>query len=100
MERRPRRTYTIEFKQNLLDLIRIKGVKATQVAKDFDISVELIYKWLHDSKEKSQAQNTGDKTQSELKQLKRRLTDVEEERDILKKALGIFTQPPKQNSNS
>ncbi|MDP4116013.1 MAG: hypothetical protein Q8903_07755 [Bacteroidota bacterium] len=99
MERRPRRTFTLEFKQNLLDLIRIKGVKATQAAKDFDMRVELIYKWLRDSREESQADNVGDKTQSELKQFQRRLTDIEEERDILKKALGIFTQPPKQNSN-
>jgi transposase len=31
----------------------------------------------------------------ELRQLKRKLADVEEERDILKKALAIFSKRPK-----
>lgn len=100
MERRQRRTFTEEFKQNLLDLIRIKGLKVKQAAEDFDISVELIYKWLHDSREKGLEEKVEDKAQAEIKQLKRRLLDTEEERNILKKALGIFTQPPKQNTIS
>lgn len=44
MERQHCRTFTLEFKQNLLDLTCIKGVKANQAVQCFDVSVELIYK--------------------------------------------------------
>lgn len=93
MERRQRRKFTFEFKQNLLDLIRIKGVKAKQAAENFDINVELIYKWLNDTKDKIQEQKTEDKTQSEIRKLKRRIIEAEGELNIIKKHWASSRNP-------
>ena len=100
MERRKRRTYMAEFKRDIINLITMKGRKATEVAKNFDIQVELVYRWLQNSWENGSKQSKEINAQAEIKRLQRRLADVEEERDILKKAMTIFTHPSKQDFSS
>jgi len=67
-----------------------------QVAKDLSICIETIYRWLRQYKSDSQNSFPGKGHQKpeeeKMRKLKRELTDVKEERDILKKAISIFSK--------
>jgi transposase len=82
---RRRRKYDEEFKQQALGMVR-NGQSARSVAEALGISESLIHKWKRASGTLPHA------TEDEIEQLRRRLKQVEMERDILKKALSIFSR--------
>jgi transposase len=82
---RHRRKYDEEFKQQALALIR-NGQSTRSVAEALGISEGLIHRW----KRAERALPEGN--EDEVEQLRRRLKQVEMERDILKKALSIFSR--------
>lgn len=49
---RPRRTYTLEFKQQLVDLYR-SGKRKCDIVREYDIAKSLLDKWI------AQADNSG-----------------------------------------
>ena len=93
--KKSRRKYDESFKQEVVRR-HLEGESAPQLAQDFGISsTTLIYRW----KEQALRQNGAGKTttsasllEAEVRELRRKLRRVEQERDILKKALGIFSQ--------
>ena len=91
-----RRSYTKEFKEETIGLVLNRGLSVSQVSKDLDIGKELIYSWMR--KYKSDPENSfpgkgNQKPEDEkLRKLERELADVKEERDILKKAISIFSK--------
>ena len=91
-----RRVYTKEFKEETVHLVLTRGMQVSEVSKDLDIRKDLLYTWIR--KYKSDPQNSfpgkGNlKPEDEqLRKLKRELADVKEERDILKKAISIFSR--------
>lgn len=80
-----RRKYDDEFKQQALQLVR-NGQSARSVAQSLGISESLLHKWKQRGRE-----TQADLTQ-ENEQLRLRLKQAETERDILKKALAIFSR--------
>ncbi len=98
-ERRERRKFDKEYKLDVVRLIVEGGQKATQVSRDLDIDVNLIYKWKREYLADTQGAFPGKgrlKPDDErIRNLEKRLRDVEMERDILKKAVAIFSKPPK-----
>lgn len=78
-----RRKYDDAFKQQALQMIRM-GQSVPRIAVALGIGESLLYKW-------KQAQQPAAQDQ-ELEQLRTKLKQVETERDILKKALGIFSR--------
>ncbi|NUN10440.1 MAG: transposase [Ignavibacteriaceae bacterium] len=100
MSTRERKVFTEEFKRDVINLVRVGDRKTTEIARDLGLRVELIYRWVQQShlQQETEAQEMDSKL--ELKRLRKRLADVEEERDILKKAVGIFTRSEKSASNS
>jgi len=97
MERR--RKYDRQFKIEAVRLVTEERRRASEVAGDLGIHVNLIYLW------KKQLSADGDEafpglgklksSDAELRRLQRELADVKEERDILKKALAIFSKKPR-----
>jgi len=92
-----RRQYSKEFKTEAVELLLKKGKPATEIAGDLGIRVELLYRWkreyqTRDRRAFSGSGNLSDPVQAELKAAYKRATDAEEERDILKKALAIFSK--------
>lgn len=85
----PRRRHDAEFKASALKLIE-DGRSVKDVAEGLGIKESLLYSWRSQAKKK-QGQNGFDDNM-ELKLLRKRLKEVEQERDILKKALSIFSQ--------
>jgi len=83
------RIYDEEFKKNALSLLKA-GRSAFSVAESLGISTSLLYRW---KKTASDQASSSVKTQNEeIKNLRKKLAEVEEERDILKKALSIFSR--------
>lgn len=94
-----RRRFDKEFKMETARLMVEKGRKASELARDLDIHENVLRKWRQQYLEDTQHAFPGKghlkPEEEEIKRLKKRLTDVEEERDILKKALAIFSKHPR-----
>jgi transposase len=93
---RSRRSYAAEFKRDAVKLVMEGGRKASEVAKGLGINENLIYRWIKQYKEDPRDSFPGKgrlkPEDEEMRQLKKELQDVKEERDILKKVVGIFSK--------
>ncbi len=90
------KTYTAEFKREAVRLVQTSGKSIVQVARELGISDTRVHQWRKELAEHgSQAfPGSGHQTaqEEEVRQLKRELEIVKQERDILKKAVGIFSR--------
>ena len=86
---KPRRRYDSEFKENALQMIE-NGRSVPSVSQALGVSEGLLYTWKSKAKKKKNLVNTGE--EDELKALRKRMKELEQERDILKKALSIFSR--------
>lgn len=88
MEKKNRpRKYDDQFKQEALRQVA-NGQSVASVARSLGISEALLYQWRHRSKD--QVDITANE---QLDSLRRQVKQLEAERDILKKALSIFSRP-------
>ena len=91
-----RRNYTREFKQEALQLWETSGKSAQQIEVDLGITHGLLYKWRGDAQRAGENAFPGhgqvNARDAEMHQLRRELAEMREERDILKKAVAIFSQ--------
>jgi transposase len=94
-----RRKYDREFKREAVRLVTDGGRRVSEVAKDLGIYENLLYNWrrkyLDDTVHAFPGKGHLKPADEELRRLKRQFTDVKEERDILKKALAIFSKHPR-----
>jgi transposase len=96
MSKKESRHFTREFKRNAVELMVDKGMSAGKVAQELDIHPNLLHQW----KRKFLAEGNGafvgkgnlKPEDAEMRRLRKELEDVKEERDILKKALGVFSK--------
>jgi transposase len=98
-EKEQRRKYDKELKLGILRLVNEQKRPIAQVARDFGLGKNTIYKWKKAFEEDRDFAFPGTghlKPEDEqFRQLKRDLERVTEERDILKKALAIFSKTPR-----
>ena len=94
---RKRKIYTKEFKESAIELYRqnSKEKSAKDIADDLGMSPENLRRWLRQSQEsegKSINVFTGHgiPRDEEVAQLKKRVADLEETNEILKKAMAFF----------
>jgi transposase len=99
MSTEKRRKYDREFKLEAVRLSLEPGRSVAGVARDLGISENALHVWRGKLKSEGSAAFPGKGHQSaeqeELRRLRRQLAEVTEERDILKKALGVFSRRPK-----
>jgi transposase len=92
------KTYTAEFKREAVRLAQTSGKPITHVARELGISDTSIHQWRKELTEHSSEAFPGSGHQTaqeeEVRRLKRELDMVKQERDIVKKALGIFSRSP------
>ena len=94
MKAKKYRRYTTEFKKDAVRLVQEEGLTAAQVARDLGINANSLYKWIQAaSPEKEETLSTSE--QEELRQLRKRVRVLEEEREILKKATAFFAKESK-----
>ncbi len=93
-----RRTFTREFKIEALRLVVEQGMTVAQVARDLGISPNTIFVWRRQLAESKEAAFPGKGRRSpqeeELEGLRRRVKQLERERDFLKKAAAYFAKEP------
>jgi len=100
-----RRTFTQEFKAEAVRLVTEEGHPVSQVAQDLGIHASLLRRW-HRKLKAKQARAPGIKRplsveasviieQDEIRKLKRQNERLRMERDVLKKAIAIFSETPK-----
>jgi transposase len=99
MNDRKYREYSKEFKLEALELLKRGDKSSGQIERELGITPGLLLKWLHKyqivEKEGQPAQieiNDLDAAKAEIRRLKRELANIEEEREILKKVVNIFSR--------
>lgn len=92
--RTSRRKYDAEFKKEVIKMIE-SGRTVPEVAQSLSIGNNLIYYWMKRLKKKDMRvkEETEVLFDDEKAALQKRIRELEMERDILKKALGIFSRP-------
>jgi transposase-like protein len=86
------------FKLSAVKMVVEDGQKASEVARSLGINPNQLYAW------KAKYASNGDKAfpgkghLTEISALRKKLRETEMERDILKKAVGIFSKPTQNDS--
>jgi transposase len=93
-EKRSRRRYDAEFKREAIRLVVEGGRTAAEVARSLGIEPKVLQRWKRES-EAFPGPGRPKPSEEELWRLRRELAEVTEERDILKKALAIFSKRPR-----
>ena len=91
-----RRTYSREFKIEAVRLVTDEGLPVKEVGRDLGVDPASIRLWKKQLTEEGERAfpGKGNAHDDEVRKLKRELDLVKMERDILKKAVGIFSQVP------
>ena len=89
-----------DFKVSAVKMVTEGGHKAAEVARSLGIHQNQLYNWKRKFSDQGKKAFPGKGHLTELAALRRQLREVEMERDILKKAVGIFSKPTGNGSGS
>ena len=90
-----KREFSEEFRLEAVKLAKRGEVPVSQIARDLGIHDSVLYRWIreHGGKSKSKAvDGLSSDERSELARLRREVKRLATEREILKKAVGIFSE--------
>lgn len=90
-----RKTYTQEFKLDAVKLVTERGLSRARVARDLGVGPQTLRNWLRAFAADADAVPAAGTEAQQLAALRRENELLREERDILKKALGIFSRVPR-----
>jgi transposase len=99
-EKKIRRHFDDQFKQDAVRLITEGGKGVSQVARDLDLSVSVLQRWRRRFAGGPSTQTPPGNVKpasadsAETERLRKELAQVKEEREILKKALAVFSRRP------
>jgi len=100
MSKKTYRQFSEGFKLEALQLLESSGKSMSQIERDLGISPGLLGKWRqrYQVDQSSQSLTASDMVaaQKEIRRLERELKIAQMERDILKKAVSIFSQEEKE----
>lgn len=103
-ENETRRKYTKEFKLEAVHLAKSHDGPVVDVAKDLGIRPNMLYRWISEYEEDEQhafpCLGKLKDPDDELRKLRKELTETKMERDILKKALAIFSRQDSRSTDS
>jgi transposase len=94
-----RKKYTREFKVEAVRLLETSGRNGHEIEKDLGIGSGQVYRWRKQLAAEGGGirafPGTGKPRDEELARLKKENAVLREERDILRKAVAIFSRPPR-----
>ena len=94
-----RKTYTSEFKREALRLLETSGKSAAQIERDLGVGPGCLSRWKpqlsQDGAQAFPGHGRVGPEQERLRDLERENALLRQERDILKKAVAIFSKPPR-----
>ncbi len=91
--KRPRNKYDAAFRTEAVRRVSQDGQAATRVAQALGMSEAVLGKWVRAARSQAARPAGSEALAQENKHLRAQLARAEMERDILKKALTIFSQP-------
>jgi len=98
MSKRERRSFTQEYKAEVVDLVRNSGKSVGTICRELDLTETAVRRWVKqadvdDGEGPAGALTTAER--EELRQLRRENRDLRIEREILKKATAFFAKESK-----
>jgi len=89
-----RKNYPVSFKKECVQFYKSKNKKIGEVASELGVDYQLLSRWIREEKEHEEKAfpGNGNPVEKEVVELRKKLKEVEEERDILKKAMAIFSK--------
>jgi transposase len=91
-----RKVFTKEFKLEAVHLLEGSGRQAAEVARELGVRRNQLYKWQYEMRAKAERAFPGrgqhPELADELTRLRRENARLQEERDILKKAMAFFAK--------
>ena len=97
--KKTRRTYSREFKLEAVRLVRTSGQSMSQIERDLGIGKGNLGRWKKEfatnGEEAFPGQGRLTPEQDRIRQLERENEILRQQRDILKKAVAIFSHPSK-----
>jgi transposase len=93
------RVYTEEFKLEALALLKSSGKSAQQIERDLGVTAGMLLKWQNryqvvtpKGQEPKLEPSDLEAAKREIQRLQREIMEIAEEREILKKAVNIFSR--------
>ncbi len=93
-EKKPRRHFDLQFKLDAVRLMSEGGRTIAQLSRDLGVGLTQLRRWRAQFGKDSAKRNgtTASRESAELEKALRELALVKEEREILKKALAVFSR--------
>ena len=98
MSKRERRSFTKEYKAEVVDLIRNSGKSVGTICRELDLTETAVRRWVKQAEVDDGQGPVGVLTtaeREELRQLRRENRELRMEREILKKATAFFAKESK-----
>lgn len=91
-----RRKFTEQYRRDAVELWRTSGRSAAEIAKQLGIRADLLYVWGNRTRPPGAAApaRSPEELARENAALREEVERLREQRDILKKSLGILSEPP------
>lgn len=84
--------HTEEFKAEAVKLVEGSGKSVPEIAEELGINQRTLYTWVAQQQPKGEVEAQAVDLAAENKRLKRELEIARQERDILKKAMGVLAK--------
>jgi transposase-like protein len=95
--KRKRRSFSKEYKAEVVELCRTSGKSIGEISRELDLTETAVRDWVQkaDAAEATAGSQNDRDLEAELRAAKKRIKELEMEREILKKAAAFFA---KENS--
>ena len=99
-KRPPRKRFNKHFKDEALELWRQSGKSGAEIAEELGIRANNLYNWAKQRESVAPASSNSSDLAAENLALRRENERLRQQRDILKKTLGILSEPPNSVTNA
>lgn len=91
--KRPRRTFTAEYKAEVVTLYRTTDRSVSEIARELDLTASAVQRWVTQAEvDGGQREGLTTSEREELAYLRKENRILREERDILKRATAFFAR--------
>jgi transposase len=101
MEDNDRRVFSKDYKLQIVRMVKDGQKKVSELSEELGIQSGLLYRWIKSYEKNPEIYLPGDgkpTEKDEIRRLKKKMSNISEENEILKKALAIFSKQQKPSS--
>jgi transposase len=94
--KKKRKRHTDEFKAEVLRAVETRGQRTiSEVAASLGVAESLIHTWKGKASAEAAPSDRGETLEQEVRRLRRELSDVKKDRDVLVKSIAVFVKERK-----